>query len=160
MKKFKSLLAIVALMAGMFVMNACDDCKDVTCLNGGTCVAGVCECATGYEGDDCGTAANAKFLGVYTVTDGCLSSSYAQTVSAGSAANKVTFNNLGNYVTPAIVSCDVEGTSISVTNFEDSTGRKFTVNGSVSGQNINLTYTVTYTDLTTETCTCSFVRND
>lgn len=30
-----------------------DPCDNITCLNGGSCVNGTCECPTGYEGADC-----------------------------------------------------------------------------------------------------------
>ena len=37
-----------------------NDCATNLCQNGGTCIDGVdaftCDCATGYEGEDCGTS--------------------------------------------------------------------------------------------------------
>lgn len=32
-----------------------DPCANVTCLNGGTCANGSCNCPTGFTGSDCGT---------------------------------------------------------------------------------------------------------
>ena len=56
---------------GVFTISSCttDKCKGVVCQNGGTCVNGNCNCATGYEGSNCQTKANAKFVGVYTGTE-------------------------------------------------------------------------------------------
>lgn len=47
-------------------LSACkkDPCKDVNCVNG-DCVDGTCVCAAGYEGADCSTAENDKFLGTW-----------------------------------------------------------------------------------------------
>ena len=65
MKNFKlGLLGAFAFAVMLFA--GCEDaCKDVTCLNGGTCLEGICQCTAGYEGTDCGTAYNAKFQGTY-----------------------------------------------------------------------------------------------
>ena len=32
-----------------------DLCENITCLNGGVCNAGVCDCTAGYTGDSCQT---------------------------------------------------------------------------------------------------------
>jgi hypothetical protein len=43
------------LLAFLFIL-ACtkkDPCEGVSCLNGGTCVDGTCNCTTGYEGSLC-----------------------------------------------------------------------------------------------------------
>jgi hypothetical protein len=43
---------IIATMALTF--NACTDkCKDVTCVNGGTCEDGTCKCPEGFSGTKC-----------------------------------------------------------------------------------------------------------
>lgn len=42
-----------------------DKCKGVTCLNGGTCVDGVCDCIDGYEGEKCEILSREKYLGTY-----------------------------------------------------------------------------------------------
>lgn len=47
---FSSLLALVILF-----FSSCDPCRDVVCLNGGTCDEGHCACPQGYEGADCST---------------------------------------------------------------------------------------------------------
>ena len=43
----------------------------MTCLNGGVCDDGTCICGDGFEGDDCGTAKIAKFLGSFSVDGSC-----------------------------------------------------------------------------------------
>jgi hypothetical protein len=165
MKKMnlKSAIAIVSLMFGMFMFQSCtDECKDVTCLNGGVCdeATGDCICATGYEGVDCATLMNAKFIGSYNVTDGCTNTPYSLIVSAESEANKISFSNLGNFSTPAVIKATVDGTTITITNYIDSSQRKFNGTGSIntSSGTISLTYTVLYSDNTTETCTTSMVK--
>jgi len=58
--KSKALLgfAVTALLLTATVINSCnkvypDPCEGVTCLNGGTCVNGSCDCADGYSGPSC-----------------------------------------------------------------------------------------------------------
>lgn len=52
--------AVTTLLLTATVFNSCnkedpDPCEGVTCLNGGTCVNGECDCPEGYTGPDCGT---------------------------------------------------------------------------------------------------------
>jgi hypothetical protein len=72
-----------------------DKCEGVTCINGGTCVDGVCSCvnnftgdscqvhpvcATGYEGDLCNIQSRGKFLGDFVPTWLCMDSQAMYTV--------------------------------------------------------------------------------
>ncbi len=160
--KVKNAIAIVSLMFGMFMFQSCtDDCKDVTCLNGGVCEEGVCECATGYEGEDCSILMNAKFVGTYTVEDQCSKNKYSIAITAETEPNKITFSNLGNFVTPAVVKAIVEQKEIKITDFEDVAGnRKFNGSGLIDSDGvITLTYTVTYLeDNTFDTCSTTMKK--
>jgi hypothetical protein len=51
MKKYFWLASILFLL----VAQSCkeDECEDVTCRNGGTCVNGDCDCPPGFSGPDC-----------------------------------------------------------------------------------------------------------
>jgi hypothetical protein len=76
MKNLNLKNGIFALMmlGGVVAFQGCnDECKDVTCLNAGTCdeETGECICAAGYEGADCGAAFNAKFVGDFVFTGSC-----------------------------------------------------------------------------------------
>jgi hypothetical protein len=48
--------AVTTLFLTATVFTSCekDPCEDVTCLNGGTCIDGECDCPEGYTGSDCG----------------------------------------------------------------------------------------------------------
>lgn len=59
----KTAAIAVLLMTALCLMPSCskddslsDPCARVTCLNGGTCANGSCNCPTGFTGSDCGTA--------------------------------------------------------------------------------------------------------
>jgi hypothetical protein len=94
---------IAAIAVAALFSSCADPCKDVTCLNGGECVEGICACAAGYEGTDCGTAFNSKFAGSFTVNETCTpsgpASGYVVTITAStSSATGLTFTGL--YETP------------------------------------------------------------
>lgn len=52
MKKI-NLLMIALVGALTLTLTSCDECKDVTCDNGGTCAEGNCECTDTFYGDAC-----------------------------------------------------------------------------------------------------------
>lgn len=145
-------------LGAVFTFVSCEDdpCEDVTCVNGtptesnGSCS---CDCDAGYEGTDCSTVSRDKFIGTYNISDDCLTSGYSNSVSAGSSIDKVVFSNLGNFSTAAVVVATVDGNSLEVSGFTDGAGRDWTASGTLSGSTLTLTYTVTYSDGTSETCT-------
>lgn len=157
MKKLSlvKLLGMGALAFGMMVMtNACSDpCKDVTCLNGGTCAEGTCDCTTGYEGDDCGTQERTKFIGTYGVSDVCSlsgGSGYDCTIkTSGTDISKVLITNVWDSFSADVVAT-VSGTTITVANQEpDSDGYTVAGNGTISGTTISMTLTITETTTST-----------
>jgi len=50
-----AILTIGAFSAVTYTSCSKDDCKGVTCLNGGTCSGGKCSCKSGLGGDNCET---------------------------------------------------------------------------------------------------------
>lgn len=70
MKSIRNIAFSALLAVGAFTMvtyTACtkDECKDVVCNNGGTCVDGTCNCATYYEGTNCDNQVRAKYYNTY-----------------------------------------------------------------------------------------------
>jgi len=130
---------MAATVAGLFFVSSCTK-----------------TCDPGYEGSDCKTEVRAKFLANNKVTtDNCAGAGYNLSITADSDVETIVFSNLGNFSTPAVVKAQVSDTSFSFTSFVDATGRKFTGTGTLTGNTINLTYTVVYTDNTSESCTVS-----
>lgn len=142
--------------------NACDACKDVTCENGGTCVEGDCDCATGYEGTSCETEKRAKFISGYSVSEVCGPDnfSYPITVSASTTdVSKILISNFGSYGATVTATVDDSGTSITIAEQTVAvTGGSLTVSGTgtISGDVLTINYNVadgTTTDNCTKTCT-------
>ncbi|MBA3830237.1 MAG: calcium-binding EGF-like domain-containing protein [Taibaiella sp.] len=49
-------------------------CENLNCTNGGVCRNGVCYCPNGYQGNNCDTGWNHKFIGVWNVHETLTSS--------------------------------------------------------------------------------------
>jgi len=67
--KFRTLL-LSSVAIGLF-FTGCkkdDPCKDLSCLNDGTCINGKCACADGYEGESCAVEERSKLIGTYVGT--------------------------------------------------------------------------------------------
>lgn len=89
-------LSILLTAALIMISCAKDPCKDVICLNDGTCIDGTCLCEDWYEGEDCGIEERAKYYGTYngtfTVSQGgqtLQSAPFTLTISAGTPINNL-----------------------------------------------------------------------
>lgn len=171
MKSIKNLAFSAMLTLGAFsaiTYTACskDDCEDVVCSNGGTCVDGNCACPTGWEGTTCQTKVSAKFVGTWAVQETCggsPSTPYQVTITADpGVANGLLINNLGNY------NCTVGGT---ITFSGLANGMQFTVNDNkcstqmqasgtlATNGTLTVTYTATYgSPAQTDNCTATMTK--
>lgn len=165
-----------AFAFAMVLFAGCDDpCKDVTCLNGGTCLEGTCECPTGYEGVDCGTALNAKFDGTFnsssTTCDSVTLSPFAVKLTPD-ATDPAAFtlgglyeNSVGNTVECEVSTSNSLQFTIPTQNFEDDFwGPGFTMTGSGNisedGNTVNVEYTLydVTNSQTFDSCSDTFVK--
>lgn len=160
MKPFKNILFSAMLTLGAFgavTYTACnkDECKNVTCQNGGTCSGGNCTCPTGYEGDRCQTLSRDKFIGTYTGNETCTvgSDEYSITIATNSDQLKITLTNIygqGFTGTGTITGPNTFALSGS------QTGTTYTGTGTLNGNTLTLAYTIT-NGVTTNSCT--FIGN-
>lgn len=172
MKSFKNIALSAVLAMGAFsavTYTACtkDECKDVVCNNGGTCVSGNCNCPTGYEGEKCDTRSNTKFAGTYNAEETCggtNSPAYQVTITA-SASNptQVLINNLGNY------GCSIGGTitfngsvnAAQLTVNDTKCGYAMSATGNYSNGVLTIQYSAVYTvngSTTTDNCTATLTK--
>lgn len=74
-------------------------CKDVICLNGGTCLDGDCQCPAGFEGTKCEVKSVDKFIGNYIAYDECYmdgKESYNSSIEVDfDPANELTLKGIG-----------------------------------------------------------------
>lgn len=164
-KKTFGTFGVLVLAAGLF-FTGCDECKDVTCVNG-ECASGECVCSDGYEGVDCGTALNAKFSGSYSLTETCSTSgsaTYAITVAPKSSGPKdVSFTGLWEEP-QAVVSAVVGDNGTSFTIEKQALGTSgfdiAATSGSITadGATITISYTIYSGTNVVETCTGSLTK--
>lgn len=154
MKSLRTLALSALLSVGAFsavLYTACnkDECKDVVCLNGGTCVSGTCSCKTGFEGSDCSTVVATKFVnagGWRTTTEVCtVSGSNAQyditVVVSGTDLTQLIINNL--YDDGRNTTATITGSNSFVINSQ-SFGSSGTITGSgtLNGNQLTISYAV------------------
>ncbi|MBX2892269.1 MAG: hypothetical protein KF734_15180 [Saprospiraceae bacterium] len=165
----KKLFLLPALVMGAFLlfMPACgesDPCKDVECGANGICIEGTCDCDPGYElgaSSQCDVEWATKFLGSYTGTDGC-GGALTQPVNITRISERririTNFGGFGSYVDADIKVVSGTANAFELNNFVDPAQRRFTGSGTLTGNAISATYTVTYTDGTSETCTFNITK--
>lgn len=146
----------VAAIAGMALnFNSCttDACKDVTCENGGTCADGDCECVAGYEGVNCETLSNAKFVATNAATEDVVNGTdtfnYALNIAAGTTADVISMSPFGGF-TGTVVTATISSTNsktFTLVTSTDASNRTFNGTGSINeaGTEITINYTVGYT---------------
>ena len=158
-----------ALFVGLIFFAGCDSCKDMVCVNG-ECVEATCVCNTGYEGNDCGIALNAKFSGSYSLTETCTLSggpfTYAITVAPKSGtADEITMTGLWaepGFVANGKVSADGLTFTIDRQTVGTLTNRELSATGTITadGSTITIAYNAYETGVATalDACTGSMVK--
>jgi hypothetical protein len=158
------------LTAGMFVFSSCaDECKDVTCENGGTCNEGVCECPAGYVGDLCETKENEKFVGSWKYNESCdeavVTDFPVAITEASSSPSKIAISGFGGFqcsVANIIVEATVTGNDISLSSNQSFCSGGLTINSgtgslNASGKSISFTYSYTFNG-TTGNCSGTYTK--
>lgn len=147
---FSALLAIGTF--GIVTFTACtkDECKDVVCQNGGTCVSGACSCATGYEGTNCEKETRAKFIKTWNASDVAGTSSpliYTVGIGSGVTITGVIISNAFNdnfFVNN--VSATVNGDQIVIADQSpDADDYRVAGSGTITNGKISWSYTITKT---------------
>jgi hypothetical protein len=143
----KKLFFIPALLLGLMVLvsTSCntDKCKSKDCGNGicsGT--DGVCNCDPGYEYDvngSCKVKAQDKFVGSYTIHDGCDSgpNDYLGSISANADLTKIDLSNVWQQFQHA-VTASIDGSTITIARQEpDGAADGYFIQGSGTSATVN-----------------------
>lgn len=145
------------IAALLLILTACkeDPCESVSCLNGSTCVEGICECREGYTGASCETFALEKFLGNYEVSyQGCFVTSPDHRVAIGQASvgsADLQIIDLGDYDCPSggpiTLSAEPDGSTLNLPSQTFDCGLiqyTFSGSGTLAGDTLTLDFVVTY----------------
>jgi hypothetical protein len=167
MSKKLLLLPLLLLGTSLFFVPSCTDenlCADVDCGTYGTCFDGDCVCDDGYEigtSGQCDTEWSAKFIDSYTGADGCGGPLTKPVEITRLGVKQIRISNFGgfdSYVDAEVTESGGVANTFEITNFIDPAGRKFTGSGTLNGNSITSSYTVTYTDNTSETCSFNITK--
>lgn len=109
-------LALLGFTAVTYTSCTEDKCKGISCAYGGSCNDGTCACPTGYEGPQCETVNNARYLGDWYVNeDGTQSNAAQYTVSLESDgdAYHVKLTNFYNHLS-TVAKGTVKGDTLTI----------------------------------------------
>ncbi len=151
MKNLKSLFLASFLTVGIFsttLFVSCngDKCKDVACNNGGTCNEsdGSCNCAVGFEGENCDTESRTKLFGNFilsgTDSDGDTYTNLISSIATSAVAkNKFIFNIGGVFV----LTCTMTSSSSFTIDNATIAGFTYSGNGTFVGTTVSISLTET-----------------
>jgi len=101
-----ALVTISALFSMVYMSCKNDKCKTIVCAYGGVCNQGACICPSGYEGTNCETISNQKFLGNWQVFEKGSTTNAAQyeiAILVDTPVTTVTITNFHNYFTSSVL---------------------------------------------------------
>jgi hypothetical protein len=152
---FTALLTLGAFSAITYTSCNKDECKDVVCQNGGSCLEGTCSCATGYEGTNCETASSSKLVGVYSAKEDCSpgdtwSSSVSQSTTDKTKIVITNFGDSGGNISGQVSKGTITLDAVTVS------GVTVTGTGTVNGSVLTITYSGT--GASTFTCTMTMTK--
>lgn len=144
-------LTIGAFCTVLYTSCSKDECKDVVCLNGGTCSGGTCvSCNAGYEGDRCETVSRDKFIKTWNAADDLTGGSthlvYTVSINVGSGT-AVTNASISKAFSDDFfnnpISATVSGNTITIPSQNpDGNNYSLTGTGTISGGKITWSYTI------------------
>jgi hypothetical protein len=142
-------IATVGVFSATFISCTPDACKSVVCNNGGSCLDGACQCASGFEGTSCQTASRDKFIGNYVVLDTAQSKpNYTCSIIAASDSTKVILKNPANLDDLGTPNTQVTGTvsgstlSIAKQAVINTTAIEYEATGTIVNNVVTLNYKV------------------
>lgn len=152
MKSIRNIAFSALLAVGAFTMvtyTACtkDECEDVVCNNGGACVSGTCNCATGYEGTNCDTKSRDKFIGTWSGSDKCNLGTYDVTLTIASSSSEVNalITNPGGFGNSVTITGVISSANELTFTKQSAGGNGRLINGkmTINGNALTFDYTVT-----------------
>jgi hypothetical protein len=165
-------LLVFSIGAGF--LSGCEQgsCENITCLNGGTCRNGRCQCPVGFEGVRCETKWTDRWIGTYTVDDRCrrvgLIPQYEGRVSPSTIYPDVVYlEPFGNLTCDGGQAVKVEGRLLSGKEIrieqQAVCSRRYSIAGDGTYDGNRRAFTITYTirDFQTgltDTCTATWLK--
>jgi hypothetical protein len=142
-----TLFSLLAFSAITYTACNKDECKDVVCANGGTCVGGACQCTAGYEGSDCKTLSTTKFIRTWTghwvnTADPTKNGAYSSIISQGATFNTISITNFFDYFVHP-VTATVNGTTATISLQSPDGTASVSGSGVFQNNQISFTYSVT-----------------
>jgi hypothetical protein len=167
-----SLLIIWGALGALVLSCEQGSCENITCLNGGTCRDGRCQCPVGFEGVRCETKWTDRWIGTYTVDDRCrgvgLIPQYEGRVSPSTIYPDVVYlEPFGNLTCEGGQAVKVEGRLLSGKEIrieqQAVCNRRYSIAGDGTYDGNRRAFTITYTirDFQTgltDTCTATWLK--
>ena len=148
-----ALLTIGSFCAVTYTSCTKDECKSVTCLNGGTCSGGSCTCKSGIGGNSCETVYRNLYANNYqgTATDngGFTYTNHRLNVTTGNDTSDYTkmsvqwasATNNGIVTLPVVISNNTASGSVFTVTRTTVDSFTYTGTGTISASAINMTLT-------------------